>query len=741
MKLVIRLGLVCATAACVFLVACQREPASSSTSTPAVARQAVDKALANQLVATPAWLHERLPDDTIAYIRIPSPWSLISAPDGRALDPLFASEAHAKMIDAIKQGFASDPLIARTGWQPVIKLLLSDLSSPLEVAVIGANKIASPASSLLVSLRVRYADVGGLNGTIEKLGSAQTVQLKTPFDAGSGDGELAVGGKSVFAHFDAATQRVTLLAGMTATAAALTSELKALAQPRAHPMQASEAKIDQSGQGLFVWLSVEAFRSAASMALNGPDKKLANDLVSQTRSASLGWGTVDGKGRVSFLLDAPGAKLLRYLPRSAKQTTLQTAGEPQWAIAMSLPTAAELAQFEAALGEDFGASGKQELTSALDKMRARLGFDLADLLGAFGPEVVGVSDASGRYTAVRLRDAAKFDALVKQLVDRFKLDHQTRNIGGASFHYLLLPSFAQMENAASAAASPWLELYQRVGTHLYWIEQDGNLLFANIPQTLMDYRAAKTHTPLAAWLTKQQGLDAAQALLAATVRTNGAQRSVYSAYLVGLQILADIAGTHIDMFTLPSADALQLPRDGALGLQLHASNDDLGVDFIFEQAPLEALGNTGGGMTAVAVVAILAAIALPAYQDYTVRSHVSEGLVLGDAVKTAIAEYYLRRRGLPHDLAAVGVSAPPVGRYVQSIRVEDGVVVITYTAAAGAGLDGHTLKIAPYANAQGEIRWQCGSAAAPAGTHPLAAQRPDTGEPVPQKYLPSNCRQ
>lgn len=742
MQSMVRFGFIGALAACVALAGCQREPAPTvaSSSSPAPAKT-VDKTLANQLVATPAWLRERLPDDTIAYVRIPSPWSMLSAPDGRALDPLLANEAHVKMIDSIKHALAQDPLIAKTGWQPALKLFLNDVASPLEIAMLGTNKVASPASTILASVRMRYANVAELNDTIAKLGAAQGVQLKTPFDAASGDGELELGGKPVFGHFDAATQRVTLLAGMTATAAALASDLTRLAQPHAHPMQASEAKIDQSGQGFFEWINVESLRSAASMALNAPDKKFVRALVDQTRSVAIGWGTVNGKGRVSLLLDAPGAKLLRYLPRSAKQTTLQTAGEPQWAIAMSLPSADELTQFQAALGEDAGPSAAQGFATALEKMKSKLGFDAADLLGALGPEVISVSDAAGHYSAVRLRDAAKFDALVKQLVGKFKLDHQTRTIGGATFHYLTLPSLAQMENAASSAGgdNPWLELYQRVGNHLYWIEQDGNLLFANIPQTLIDYRAAKTHTPMSGWLTQQQGLDAAQSLLAATVRTTGAQRSVYAAYLVGLQILADVAGVQIDMFALPSADALQLPRDGALGLQIHASNDDVGVDFIFEQTPLEALGNAGGGMTTVAVVAILAAIALPAYQDYTVRAHVSEGLVLSDAIKTAVAEYYAVHHRLPHDLAALDMPVP-VGLYTQGVRVEDGSVVITFTAAAGAGMDGYVLTLTPYATPRGALVWQCGNAAAPAGAQALVAPHADNRATVPAKFRPQSCR-
>lgn len=735
----VQISFIAALAACTALAGCQREPAATlAPGAPAPARS-VDRTLANQLVAAPAWLRERLPDDTIAYLRIPSPWGMLSAPDGRALDALFASDAHAKMIEGIRRALARDPLIAKTGWQPALKLFLNDVASPLEIAVLGANKVASPASTVLASVRMRYANVAELNDTIAQLGRAQGVLLKTPFDAGSGDGELEIGGKPLFGHFDAATQRVTLLAGMTATGATLTSQLSALAQPHAHPMQASEAKVDQNGQGFFEWLNVESLRSAASMGLNSPDKKFARALVEQTRSVALGWGTVNGKGRISLLLDAPGAKLLRYLPRSAKQTTLSSAGEPEWVIAMSLPTAAELTQFQTALGEDFGPDAAQAFAAAQDKMKANLGFAPADLLDALGPEVISVSDAAGHYSGVHLRDAAKFDALVKQLTERFKLDYETRDVGGVSFHHLTLRSLAHLQNAASSTDNPWLALYQRIGNHLYWIEQDGNLLFASIPQTLIDYRAAKTRTPLGAWLTQQQGLDAAQSLLAATARTHGTQRSVYAAYLVGLQMLADAAGAKLDLFTLPSADALQLPRDGALGLQLHASNDDIGIDFIYEQTPLEALGSAGGGMSTVAVVAILAAIALPAYQDYTVRAHVGEGLVLSDGIKTAIAEYYAVHHRLPRDLAALDMPVP-VGMYTQGVRVEDGAIAITFKAATGAGMEGRVLRLTPYATPRGALVWQCGSAAAPADSRALVAPRVDAAETVPTKFLPASCR-
>jgi Tfp pilus assembly major pilin PilA len=729
----VRLRFIAALTAAVFLAGCHKDESSSVT---ASSTAKVDAVLANQHVAAPAWLAERLPDDAIAYLRIPSPWGLVAAPDGRALDPLLASAAHVKAIDAIKTAFANDPTIARTGWQPLVRFFLDDLASPLEVAALGMNKVASPATNALITFKVRYTNVDELNKAVTALATIPSVQLQATFDA-NGDAQLNVGGKPAFAHFDAADQRVMVLAGMSANATELADQIKKLT-PHAHAMRASESRIDQSGQGFFLWLSIESLRPMASMALSAPDKKFANDIVTQTRSVALGWGTVNGKGRVSLLLDAPGAKLLRYLPRSAKQTTVASSGEPHWVVALSLPTAEEFAQIQQAVGDDFGAQAAQSMTDALDKIKDYLGFDAKDLLAALGPELATVGDDAGTYTAVRLRDAVKFNALIDQLVAKFRLPYQTRDVAGIKIHYLTVPSFG--------ASSPndqntFLNLFLRLNRHYYWIESDGNLLFADIPQTLIDYHTAKSHQPVGAWLTQRQGLDDKQSLLSLSTRTQNTQRALYSVYLQGLQALADISGAQIDLFAMPTPDQIALPRDGALGMQVHASNDDAGIDFVFEQSPFEVLTSSNGSMASVAVIAIVAAVALPAYQDYTVRAQVSEGLVLSDAVKVAVAEYYASNGKLPRDLAAAGLPASINGKYTQSVRLDNGAIVITFGGAANAGIVGKTLRLVPYVDANAALRWQCGLAQPPAAARALVSPSSgNTGGDVPAKYLPILCR-
>src|SRR5246500_1712741 len=83
-------------------------------------------------------------------------------------------------------------------------------------------------------------------------------------------------------------------------------------------------------------------------------------------------------------------------------------------------------------------------------------------------------------------------------------------------------------------------------------------------------------------------------------------------------------------------------------------------------------------MIVVAIIGILAAIAIPAYQNYTIRAQVTEGLNLADGWKTAIAEYYANRGGWPITTDLTG-SVASTGKYVSSITVATGgVITIAY---------------------------------------------------------------
>ncbi len=130
-------------------------------------------------------------------------------------------------------------------------------------------------------------------------------------------------------------------------------------------------------------------------------------------------------------------------------------------------------------------------------------------------------------------------------------------------------------------------------------------------------------------------------------------------------------------------------------------------------------------MIVVAIIAILAAIAIPAYQDYLVRTQVSEGAVLSDGAKTAVAEFYSNTGRMPttNGSAGLATAASITGKYVDNVNVADGVITATFGNEANTAITGanNTFVLSPITNA-GSISWTCSLST------------------VQQKYLPTSCR-
>jgi len=116
-------------------------------------------------------------------------------------------------------------------------------------------------------------------------------------------------------------------------------------------------------------------------------------------------------------------------------------------------------------------------------------------------------------------------------------------------------------------------------------------------------------------------------------------------------------------------------------------------------------------MIVVAIIGILAAIAIPAYQDYTIRAQVSEGLNLGGGAKTAVSEYFQDRGAWPTDNneAGLSVAGDIEGKYVTGVAVAANVVTVSYGNDAHAQITGDDLLLTATDNT-GSIGWACSSA-------------------------------
>ena len=139
-------------------------------------------------------------------------------------------------------------------------------------------------------------------------------------------------------------------------------------------------------------------------------------------------------------------------------------------------------------------------------------------------------------------------------------------------------------------------------------------------------------------------------------------------------------------------------------------------------------------MIVVAIIGILAAMALPAYQDYTKRAHVSEGLQLSAAAKLAATEYYATMGAWPTDNAQAGLPAPAQikGNAVDSVTVANNVITITYNSKVGANKtvilkaggasQNKNFGGTSTSSSDGQIKWDC------------------TGGTVEARYRPAICR-
>jgi type IV pilus assembly protein PilA len=153
-------------------------------------------------------------------------------------------------------------------------------------------------------------------------------------------------------------------------------------------------------------------------------------------------------------------------------------------------------------------------------------------------------------------------------------------------------------------------------------------------------------------------------------------------------------------------------------------------------------------MIVVAIIGILASMAIPAYQTYTIRAQVSEGLTLASAAKVPIATAFLDTGEAPVGRAEAGLTANASdsnGNYVESIDVDNGVIVVVYGYSANASIAGLRLTLTPYETADQSIVWRCGASAEPAGLDEMGTAA--GGNPavyieptVPSQYLPATCR-
>jgi type IV pilus assembly protein PilA len=148
-------------------------------------------------------------------------------------------------------------------------------------------------------------------------------------------------------------------------------------------------------------------------------------------------------------------------------------------------------------------------------------------------------------------------------------------------------------------------------------------------------------------------------------------------------------------------------------------------------------------MIVVAIIGILAAVAIPAYQDYTIRSQVTEGVTLMGSVQQDVQGFQNQTGGFPADLAALypgdAIKTVPTnhkGNYVSAVNMAGGVVTATLGNKVNSKVAAKLISIQPGTDAAGNISWVCGKATAPAGVTLVGTNLTD----LDARYLSTSCR-
>jgi Tfp pilus assembly major pilin PilA len=705
------------------LAACHKKDEAPAADPKAVAA-------AQTAIAAPAWLRQHLPAQTVAYLRLPSPWNVVGGvPNGRPLDAALSVKANLDAVAKLRETIAKDKVLADAKIGPALSLLLSDLRSPLEIALIDPLGIPSPTSRVVATGNFSFDSIAAFNA---RLASLDAPLLAAPLDA-QGDGKLASGGS---VRYVVAEHRLWVTQSMQQPSDARTiDELVATfgkSSPSTAPatLSALEGHIDTSGEGLFGWATIRGIGAvAANQAGESPLGKLPTDFASKADAVAFGSGTVDGRGQFRLVVHSPQARALQYVAPRTFAPTVKSVGEPRWAMTFALPHAEGYKAFEDNLNLDFGKDRAKAIRDGLAKMRTTYGFDIADYTKWMGPESIVFADDAGQFFAIRARDLKAWHARIDEMTKAGHWRSGEMQVDDAKVHWLFMPGAPyepEADHPEQQALVPFMNLMRRFGSRLYWMEEGDWIILAKVPQALADRAAAKPDTALDTWFGNR-AYPGSHVLMGYTANSRDAQRDAYYSYIAILQVMGGMAGADLDIASLPAAHTLGLPEKGVVGAALEADADTLAISFTYEQSPAELVGQMGS-VGAIATAGILAAIAVPQYQQYVLRSQVASALAAADPVKSAVAARRLASGKFPANNAAAGLGkAETLGNeYAGSVEVgQGGEIVVTLDATpprkTDQKLDAGQLILIPRVDGK-TITWTC------------------SGEGIEAKNLPASCR-
>lgn len=661
------------------------------------------------------WLKDHLSERITAYVRVPHPLFFFADAD-TPLQPLYQDERYITSLAQIKQALLTR--VASLDLDPearaAMNVFAAHLRAPVELTIPEYVNFSKPPSIILAT-KLDYADAESFDKDFATLFKNAPIAF-TPEQAGKGTLMLKPMRLTGKYHYSPESGKllVTLGENHEKYQALLT------AKPTSSTIARSENLIDDNGQGLFAVL-----RPSPMMFMMLPlsDKEkvvFAKLALNQIKEIALGLGVANNRPKLKLVVDMPKTGLRKLIPSYPMVNSVNHHGRLSSVISYSLPN-------EQLVNDAMAMFDIKEYDKFKAEFNKKTGLPLSELLALFGRNYTIFTDDNGSYAAMN----ADFEDKLTALVKKQGLDIETLTLDGQAVKHLnLAPLYEKLmgevrENAPEDIDPMFFSLL--TNNHFYWIKEGDAILLSDLPQPLLARSQSKATATLAdAFKTHNLATDDTFVNVLVNYR-NLSQRAYYR-QLSLLNRLGDVANVPVNIEQYKTANALNFKRYGAVGVSIDNAGELLTIEYSFENGLLdvvEMISQTYGQLGSVWVAGILSAIAIPAYQDYTVRAKVNNALNAVAPLKVEIAEALAEGAPLEEiDTKALQASLKTLERTsgIASITAKDANIAITLKHISSR-IDGRTITLEPEVSKSGNIvKWKC------------------SAKNIAKKHLPGLCR-
>lgn len=660
-------------------------------------------AFAAPIVEQP-WLRNHLPADIAAYARIPNPLFFFTEAD-TPLKPMYANTDYQKQVTTVKS--AAIQQIEKMGvlnqsQNEALTVLFQRLRAPIELALVGEiSQRAMP--TLLVATQLDYPTTEALEADLAKLLTSTQAPVSLQPDK-DGNGLIVKRSRPVGAYYyDAKTGRFLVSVGANNLSLGDLNQLDASGYAA---IARAESLIDESGQGLLLVAKAPLIKN---VPIFGKQELLLKQLgLLEAKEIALGFGVANGQSKIKAYVDMPKVGIRALIPAYETPKGVDYYGQLGAALTVSLPDDNTLSLLAHLLEQNDFEESKAQFEQQTGVKWARVSALLAHA-------ITFVSDDNGRYAVVSADFATQLRDLVTTLNEKgISVELSEKTIGDKTLNHLnLRPAWEQLDADGASVASL---LYNN---HYYWVKEGDAILISAIPQVLLA-RTGENKTPLASAYSVAKDETPATFLSFIGSARNLSQKSYYQ-HLGVMNSLSDFANVPFDITAFPTADKLSLERYGTLGLRINNGDDLLSIELTTTNGAMDALSAMDGmsGLT-IASVGVLAAITIPAYQNYILRSKLTEAYVAAQPLQYAIEEA-VENGQTQWQEAQFSRDVEQLMRFpfIQSASVDKG--TITLQLHIDGLSDNNTLSLRPIFTEGRISAWTCGS------------------QDIPKRYLPSKC--